>query len=204
MKQISTGFKKRIRLAGTRIKKDTSFILAVSTVTLSFVISIAILPVSSIILKTLIDVNVALIGFWGLILVYILGSLHTVRERVETQCHETNVKLNELSIQELQLKAQVGVKFNADKLFKKIQENYEARDKELEKRIQGIKEISKRLAWVSIITTSLFVASILCSMWGIASENSSDLFLILFLAVVSFFLAIVTVFFAIAISHEFT
>jgi len=127
-------------------------------------ISPFLIPESSTILKTMIEVNATMLGFWGIILVYRLASLDKRIESSETQKFEVAKAIaenKECSMSE-------AMDFPDDHL------------KFLETKIRKLTKSFNRLRRVALINSVMFIISIIASVIGLGlPENALALFFII-------------------------
>lgn len=109
------------------------------------------------ILNALLDAEIALVGFWAIILVYIFNTLRGAKERVSRNKHELEVKRD---AQELKLGPE------SREQLQPLWEKYKSRIDELDKEF-------RQLVTQTFITTLNAVVIVLMLFWGIFQTISS-------------------------------
>jgi hypothetical protein len=117
--------------------------------------------------KTIIKISAALIGFWGIILVFILKSIQSYRERTIAQIHKINLKLNNLVVKK---------EFEDKAKGKFIDSQIDLNEKWvnlLNKHVIWANDRIRDICYIGIIVVAIFIASILSSMavMGISMTN---------------------------------
>jgi len=160
----------------------SQMLLALFLVSIGFttlVISPFLIPESSTILKTMIEVNATMLGFWGIILVYCFTSLDKRLESTETQKFEVAKSIaenQECSISE-------AMNFPNDHL------------KFLETKTQRLIKSFNRLRRHALINSVMFIISIIVSVIGLGiPENAVALILIITVSLYYFVAGVIFVF----------
>jgi hypothetical protein len=108
--------------------------------------------------KTIIEVSGALIGFWGIILVFILRSIQSYRDRTITQIHKINLKLVNLAVRK-ELEEKTNRKFIDSQIdLSEKWMNF------LNKSVTWANDRIRNICYMGIAVTAVFIASILSSM----------------------------------------
>ncbi len=126
------------------------------------------------ILKALLDVDVALVAFFGLILVFHLNYVNSVKERIAQQRHETNVDRDRFSLDYL-----IGVdKVSSDtlpslkKAYDEIDRKYSTRIEELEKEFHDLILQIASISISAIITIIFIFIDILLTVYYLGTINN--------------------------------
>jgi len=117
------------------------------------------------ILKSLVDVDIALLTFWGLILVFSLGSLRESKARVEKERYELGIAKDRLVL-ERSLGCANGVKRIVVDAFTHIEERHEKRAIDLDNQLR---QLARQIA--STIIGAFIVVVVL--LWALLQSSTA-------------------------------
>lgn len=144
----------------------TPFLIFKYTSTNDFIIA----DTATTLLKTLIEVNVTLLGFWGLIIVYLLNSLNNLRDQAMTSIREILLKSSDLEIKKFENEDAERNKF--------IEMTLKVMGKTIETYRKGIKNILYNIritCYSSVIVATIFIVSIILCVFSIGEIDVNGL-----------------------------
>jgi len=155
------------------------------------------LPVStaSKILDTLIDVNIALVAFWGLILVYLLNYLRSAKQRVAREKHELQIERDKLELERVIQYASGRSVARLPETFDEIAKKFDKSIKELDKELKNLADKTSVTNFGAFLTVIYLLCSIFLSIIGLGKITNDGLhFSYVFYSLLFMFLAVFSIF----------
>lgn len=185
------------KLIGVLAGCGTGCLCLILAIVISFSISVderVPYEASTIILKTLIDINAVLIGFWGLIFVYGLNFLRSLRNEALRCIHELTIEMLNLEIRKNKEK---GVHETLERIERSYGSSIEAWNKAIYEIDDSIRIFS---VW-GVFVTAVFVTSIMFSVFCIGKIETDGLHpFLLTIPLATFFAAVVELWIGIIIT----
>lgn len=159
-------------------------IISVVTVVVAFFLSISIsvdhfIPSDNAlnILKSLVDVNIALVAFWGLILIFLLNYYRSAEERIESQRHEMELARDRLVL-ERGIQRAKGVKKQVEDAFTQIENKYKDRIQQLNEKREDLAISKSSTILVAFIVMIFLLSGVLFNLIAIGKIGDKGLYFV--------------------------
>jgi len=144
------------------------------------------------VLKSLVDANAALLGFLGIITVFVLTSYNDSARLTEEQIYRVELERQK----EMQNEKTVGYSnmASASNVAEPAHKLYLKRKRKLEKRLKDLREESRRACFWCVVSATSFLASILLSLLAMGEIPALSRIITIYFASVACIIGVLCIF----------
>jgi hypothetical protein len=158
----------------------------------SIFLAIGVVNIAPDVLKSLVEANAALLGFLGIITVFVLSSYNDSARLTEEQIYRLELEHQK----EMQNNKAIGYSniASASNVAEPAHELYLKRKRKLGKRLKGLRKESGRVCYLCVGSATSFLASILLSLLGMGEIPALSKFVTIYCASVTCILGVFSIF----------